>query len=771
MAYDNFFDLPVAPAIPEVNVVESDQEIILDWGENNAKVQETESQNAKGYQFQGYNIYQLPSASADVTQGKRIATFDINDGIGKIFDDVFDVNTGSVVNLPVQFGNDTGIKRFLTVNSDALKGGVPLVNGIRYYFAVTAYNYNPNVPVSTALENPLRIITVVPHSTNPGLGLEDFGEKSNIQHAGTADATVDVTVVNPTQITGHEYEVFFDKQHFYLDADGTWKKTNFPDSVGKKLAKVGDVSPSTLNAVATYATTAGTIDLNFILDLISPTDSWVDGITLTFPAGVTINSAPPFEAGGGTVTPEVNGNQIIFGLVNGDTTQNGVFHGGESFSVNVSGATPPLNIDYIIYDDGYPDPANPMNATGIASVNEIGHQFVTQNQWNVRDVTTGQVVVEDQTVYGGIDVYAGVPGPGGSSGPLGANAGSDADPTFDGLKVSVNGSFAAPTTIDHLTLNGAPYPVGNGGRTPYDLTDFTIFGNTTGTSNEAQGYGALSVDALQQDYEFRWTGELDSTTINGHLVYITKEGTGSIATFYGARQYDWSLHPLNPTGTQARFTARIPFEVWNIDQGIQVNYQFYDRGQADPAADGFKVWNTDARMYAEIINTPYAETVVPDADPNATWNDVWYASHYTTGDVIGLFYGNPLQTGIDKFTFNTSAPAYSADQAKEDVKKLNVFPNPYYGVNSEELNKYNRFVTFNHLPTKAKIRIFNLAGVLVKTIDKDDTGQFMRWDLANETGLPVASGLYLAYIEMPDIGTTKILKLAIIQEQQILDRF
>jgi hypothetical protein len=75
------------------------------------------------------------------------------------------------------------------------------------------------------------------------------------------------------------------------------------------------------------------------------------------------------------------------------------------------------------------------------------------------------------------------------------------------------------------------------------------------------------------------------------------------------------------------------------------------------------------------------------------------------------------------------------------------------------------------LPDKAKIRIFNLAGVLVRTMDKDDPEQFAYWDLANEDGLPVASGLYIAYIELPDLGTTKILKLAIVQEQQVLDRF
>ena len=45
--------------------------------------------------------------------------------------------------LPVQFGNDVGIKRFISIKQDAINQR-PLINGIRYYFAVTAYTYSPN---------------------------------------------------------------------------------------------------------------------------------------------------------------------------------------------------------------------------------------------------------------------------------------------------------------------------------------------------------------------------------------------------------------------------------------------------------------------------------------------------------------------------------------------------------------------------------------------------------------------------------------------------
>jgi len=58
---------------------------------------------------------------------------------------------------------------------------------------------------------------------------------------------------------------------------------------------------------------------------------------------------------------------------------------------------------------------------------------------------------------------------------------------------------------------------------------------------------------------------------------------------------------------------------------------------------------------------------------------------------------------------------------------------------------------------------------LVKTINHVSTnGQFDFWDLQNDNDYPVASGIYIVYVDMPGLGTTKILKLAVIQEQQIL---
>ncbi len=112
------------------------------------------------------------------------------------------------------------------------------------------------------------------------------------------------------------------------------------------------------------------------------------------------------------------------------------------------------------------------------------------------------------------------------------------------------------------------------------------------------------------------------------------------------------------------------------------------------------------------------------------------------------------------------------DAARAEVGKVNVFPNPYYGVNRAELDRFNRFVTFNHLPRQATIRIFNLAGEMVRLITKDDASQFATWDLNNQTGLRVGSGIFLAHVEMHDaagndLGETT-LKLMIVPEKQFL---
>jgi hypothetical protein len=143
-----------------------------------------------------------------------------------------------------------------------------------------------------------------------------------------------------------------------------------------------------------------------------------------------------------------------------------------------------------------------------------------------------------------------------------------------------------------------------------------------------------------------------------------------------------------------------------------------------------------------------------------------------TGTIFRILSTKP-NTPTDVFKFTSEAPTVTAELQKASAENVGVFPNPYYAFNPSERSHLARFVTFNNLPPQATLRIFNLAGQLVRKIEKNNTSQFVQWDLLNHDALPVASGMYLAHIEMimpaDNSKVTKVLKLAIIQEQEVLD--
>jgi len=132
--------------------------------------------------------------------------------------------------------------------------------------------------------------------------------------------------------------------------------------------------------------------------------------------------------------------------------------------------------------------------------------------------------------------------------------------------------------------------------------------------------------------------------------------------------------------------------------------------------------------------------------------------------------GNPL-TNNDVYRFTSPTRIINSTLNERDINKINVFPNPYYGDGMNEFSKYDKHVTFTHLPQRAVIRIFNLAGQLVRKLEKDSHEQFFRWNMLTEEYYQVASGLYIVHIELPDFGKVKILKLAIISGEFIPDHF
>jgi len=128
-------------------------------------------------------------------------------------------------------------------------------------------------------------------------------------------------------------------------------------------------------------------------------------------------------------------------------------------------------------------------------------------------------------------------------------------------------------------------------------------------------------------------------------------------------------------------------------------------------------------------------------------------------------------TEADEFTFSTETPVRNdnALARQQAMQLVNVYPNPYMGFNVEERDPVHRFVTFTHLPEKGvTIQIYTLTGELVRKMHHTNGTQYERWDLRNLIGVPVASGMYLARIDMKDLGV-KVLKLAVMQPREMLE--
>ena len=123
---------------------------------------------------------------------------------------------------------------------------------------------------------------------------------------------------------------------------------------------------------------------------------------------------------------------------------------------------------------------------------------------------------------------------------------------------------------------------------------------------------------------------------------------------------------------------------------------------------------------------------------------------------------------IEARTINSFNPTYSfttdeivAQQgvlsvAKDALETIRAVPNPYYGYSSYEKNQLDNRVKITNLPERATISIFTVGGTLIRKLKKDDTMTFIDWDLKNDFGIPISSGLYIIHINAPGIGEKTI---------------
>lgn len=627
LAFETNFDLPKAPPTPSINVSLLPKRIILNWGDPK-QVGRIENHNDRGFKFQGYNVYQFPTESSRLQDGIRIATYDVSDGVAVIFDEVIDEQSGIVLEMPSQYGNDGGIMRMIDITKDALTDR-PLVNNQPYYFAVTAYAFNEDPESSPRqLESTPTIITVRPQITDPGWRFgEPVDEEVPVSHTtGKSAGFVEVVVTDPLELTGDTYEVTFE--------------------------------------------TLGQVETTYDHDL----DGFIDET-------LTVDDFSSWSLRNITKNNEV--------IINRSTAMEGLekeFFLVDGFKIGVSGTGFYRQFNKDGFDIGEP---------------KENHDEILRIEWE-----------------GGPEVFE----------------------AFESTK-------------------------GEGGYTwQMGYTSATLGTRSGQFGSAVKGYDVKKVIEIR----------FDTTKKSKGYLYIRGRNPN-----YGYDGYYDS-----------------PIQVWDVsdenpDNHVQLQYAWIE--QANRAGNNRKfdpTGDVNDREMLFVLDIPYSDTPDPVLSstnfsmqdrggemPILYWG--WYLlkpqyiglrQAWRNGSVYRITPNAPFASD-DKYVFTTMPPTYNQEVAKQDITEINVFPNPYYGANKRERNKYQRFVTFNHLPPRAKFKVYTVSGVLVRSFEKQDDGtQYATWDLQNDNNLPVASGLYYIHIEMPDLGVEKILKLAVVTETQFLDR-
>jgi hypothetical protein len=231
---------------------------------------------------------------------------------------------------------------------------------------------------------------------------------------------------------------------------------------------------------------------------------------------------------------------------------------------------------------------------------------------------------------------------------------------------------------------------------------------------------------------------------------------------------------LKGTGNPLPRPARdVNFKVYDTLSGNEIHFGFED-AIADKGKDLVKAGFFSAKDRIIFTETMPDSSVIITMNllNNAETDTIFYNNYgriLGAGDTLYLYADFPFN-GNTRYTFKTRGQKINTAEAKDDLDKIKVVPNPYVVTASwEKENPYStgrgpREIHFIHLPQKCTIRIFSIDGALVRRLEHDApmTNGDEVWDVLSKDNMEIAYGVYIYHVEAPGIGE-KVGRLLIIK--------
>lgn len=241
---------------------------------------------------------------------------------------------------------------------------------------------------------------------------------------------------------------------------------------------------------------------------------------------------------------------------------------------------------------------------------------------------------------------------------------------------------------------------------------------------------------------------------------------------------------LKPYNSVERNLNQTDYEITFTDTNQTLDTAYI---QKDTVTCCFRIWDVQEQEYVKCIITENPKT------KDKKWNlgekvfVLWPQSKWTSAtkpqgsvefsvkapadstvtpelwkkdDVYSIIIHRPFVN--DEFTFGVAGAKTDTATVKNGLDQICMVPNPYVATNDlESKNQLNsqqrghRKVYFDHLPMNCTIRIYNLAGEHLRTLEHhsglDDGKEY--WDLMTKDNMLVSYGLYLFHVDAPGFGT------------------
>jgi hypothetical protein len=241
-------------------------------------------------------------------------------------------------------------------------------------------------------------------------------------------------------------------------------------------------------------------------------------------------------------------------------------------------------------------------------------------------------------------------------------------------------------------------------------------------------------------------------------------GAGSIfgyTSVFGGKHYIYVFgHSHNVQKTNGNDYS-IP--AYDEDQTILADFQ-----QTSPAYPWWKQRILNDIMWVNIPMLNQGHTLLEcDATVRlrvAKPYDTAYGETYLNGGVTGANSvpqgstwrnNTPSNNNFPMYSFTTAGLQVATNDnaaAKNALSLINVVPNPYYAYSGYESTALDTRVRITNLPPVCTISIFTLSGALITVISKNDPQTYTDWTLMNQYNVPIASGLYLIHVAVPNVG-------------------